>query len=142
MNGHFGGCQKCHMKLVKSKYESGEFAFGKSLIIVDTYHKKNSNTQKCMMCRRPIFDDEMGVNWLKKLSKMLPLMMHAGLKKHLDSPPTLAEFLKECGEAYAAAFQDPSLKSMIEDNTAIYAKYTKRINKVGIKQFVKEIEDT
>ena len=65
-NGHFGGCQKCHMELIKSKYTS-------SLAVFDG--PKDSNVQCCMFCRADLVDKQMGEDWAVKLHRLQPIMM-------------------------------------------------------------------
>ena len=63
-NGHQGGCTKCHMKLIHSKYSSGESAF-----IGD------NPAQRCFMCRANLEDINMGKKWTTNLSRLMPIMM-------------------------------------------------------------------
>jgi hypothetical protein len=66
-NGHLGGCQKCHMNLVKSLYETS--TTGK---VFDG----DTTAQKCMFCRASMWDRVMGENWSLKLSKLQPILCY------------------------------------------------------------------
>ena len=63
-NGHFGGCQKCHMQFIKEQYKTSFRIFG-----------GDSMVQKCMYCREDMDDRQMGEDWSLKLSKLQPIMM-------------------------------------------------------------------
>ncbi len=72
-NGHFGGCQKCHMELIKAKYKS-------SLYVFDV-KKEDSNVQCCMFCREDLADYQMGEDWALKLHRLQPIMMFNNASK-------------------------------------------------------------
>jgi hypothetical protein len=67
-NGHFGGCQKCHMEVVKAKYKS------------ETNVYRGGYIQQCMFCREHLKDSQMGNNWAIKLHKLQPIMMASSPK--------------------------------------------------------------
>ena len=79
-NGHPGGCQKCHMKLVKSTYESGTKA----------YSGGTTNCQKCFMCRDEIDDTRMGRGWTRLLRNVQALMV-LKMKEAQGMPPLDAD---------------------------------------------------
>jgi hypothetical protein len=66
INGHSGGCQKCHMLLLKAKYS-------KNIKVYNSDSEKN--TQCCFTCREPIPDINMGTHWKKNMDRLQPLMM-------------------------------------------------------------------
>jgi len=117
LNGHFGGCQKCHMKLVRAKYMNGESA----------YKDESLNTQKCMMCRRHMNDEQMGVNWGQKLYTLQPIMMYTGFSMEEKWNITLVEVITK----YKLMTEQP------DDNTDNYFVYTAMFDYGGIKQLVK-----
>ena len=112
LNGHFGGCQKCHMKLVRAKYMNGQSA----------YKDEALNTQKCMMCRRHIHDEQMGVNWAQKLYTLQPIMMYTGLSNEETRNITLVEVITK----YKLMTKLP------DDNTDNYFVYTAMFDWGGI----------
>ena len=69
-NGHSAGCQKCHMLLLKSKYEKKVEVYGDD---------SEKNTQCCFTCREPIPDANMGEDWKKNMNILQPLMMMMSL---------------------------------------------------------------
>ena len=71
INGHSGGCQKCHMFLLKAKYS-------KNIKVYD--NDEEQNVQSCFTCREPIPDINMGKNWKEHLSRLQPLFMMQTLK--------------------------------------------------------------
>ena len=71
-NGHLGGCQKCHMNLVKSLYETS--TTGK--VFADT-----TTAQQCMFCRQHMWDRLMGENWSLKLTKVQPILCYNMMKR-------------------------------------------------------------
>lgn len=85
-NGHLGGCQKCHMELVKTAYKSDLFV-----------HHKGSNVGRCMFCREKMGDLQMGESWGKKLLNIQPICMWLKSKEMFgdDFKPTLQEVLDD-----------------------------------------------
>ena len=79
-NGHPGGCQKCHMKLVKSTYESGKSA----------YIGGTTNCQKCFVCRNQLCDTRMGRGWTRLLRNVQTLMV-LKMKEAQGMPPLDAD---------------------------------------------------
>ena len=71
-NGHLGGCQKCHMNLVKTLYETS--TTGK--VFADA-----TTAQNCMFCRQHLWDRLMGENWSLKLSKLQPILCYNMMKR-------------------------------------------------------------
>ena len=74
-NGHFGGCQKCHMEFVKVQYKK----------TFKVYGYDDSVVQKCMYCREKMYDHQMGEDWAIKLSKLQPLMMAQYLNENCEN---------------------------------------------------------
>ena len=74
-NGHFGGCQKCHMEFVKVQYKK----------TFKVYGYDNSVVQKCMYCREKMYDHQMGEDWGIKLSKLQPIMMAQYLNENCEN---------------------------------------------------------
>ena len=71
-NGHLAGCQKCHMNLVKTLYETS--TTGQVFGDVTT-------AQKCMFCRADLHDRLMGEGWSKKLSNIQPILVYNMMKR-------------------------------------------------------------
>jgi len=71
-NGHFGGCQKCHMSYIKEQYKDNLEVFVSS----NSYSATGvAAAQRCMFCREDMADIQMGENWAKKLYTLQPIMM-------------------------------------------------------------------
>ena len=83
-NGHFGGCQKCHMEFIKTSYKKTLNVFGGGV----------PQVQHCMFCREDLRDIQMGEDWGIKLHRLQPIMMYNHLKQqgHLDQFPRLPLF--------------------------------------------------
>ena len=93
-NGHFGGCQKCHMEVVKAKYKSDANVF------------RRGNIQQCMFCREPLKDSQMGSNWAIKLKKLQPIMM-AGCPEVKEMMERTSMTLHELVKCYNDSTSDP-----------------------------------
>ena len=70
-NGHFGGCQKCHMEFIKTSYKKTLNVFGGGV----------PQVQHCMFCRENMRDIQMGEDWGIKLHRLQPIMMYNYLKQ-------------------------------------------------------------
>lgn len=68
-NGHFGGCQKCHMEFIKTSYKTTLNVF------------RGQQHQRCMFCREDLYDIQMGEDWAVKLYSLQPIMMYNYLKQ-------------------------------------------------------------
>tara|TARA_Y100000361_G_C11058328_1_gene289075 strand:- start:19 stop:774 length:756 start_codon:yes stop_codon:yes gene_type:complete len=84
-NRHVAGCKKCYFSHIRAIYRSGCSPYGtaEAMEVADgTQHG-----QKCFVCRRELFDWQMGRSWCKTLRKLQPIMimeMYAA-KGHLDA---------------------------------------------------------
>ena len=61
LNGHPGGCQKCHLMLFKTTYETRGYEFD--------FH--TSSCECCFLCRRKIPVEQMGIDYEHALQKLL-----------------------------------------------------------------------
>jgi hypothetical protein len=88
-NGHFGGCQKCHMQFIKEKYKTSFRIFG-----------GDSMVQKCMYCREKMHDYQMGENWSLKLSKLQPIMMLNYINNNFENVNNakLSDIVSDCDD--------------------------------------------
>tara|TARA_R110000787_G_scaffold215959_1_gene325151 strand:- start:23 stop:589 length:567 start_codon:yes stop_codon:yes gene_type:complete len=109
-NGHLGGCQKCHMNLVKSLYEGSTNGI---VFSGDLQTGSNTTAQKCMFCREHMWDRLMGEGWSKKLSNIQPILVYNMMKR-------LYGFMGEDGELNDIVEQHKRAMAVCESKTEDY----------------------
>jgi len=88
-NGHFGGCQKCHLQFIKEQYKTD----------IEVFNKQECTIQTCMFCREDLADFQMGDNWAMRLHRLQPIMMYQSAKKHgYDIEESLLELITKYNE--------------------------------------------
>jgi hypothetical protein len=81
-NRHVAGCKRCYFSHIRAIYRSGTSPYRDYRLGGDS-----GSGQKCFVCRRELYDWQMGRSWCKTLHKLQPILimeMYAA-KGHMDA---------------------------------------------------------